>query len=139
MQVNMVAVLAATAVMFAVGAIWYMPIFGKVWGQIHGFDKLDKKTQDAMRAKMGPYYAVQMVVTTISAFVLAKLILMLPAESPYKLAAMVWFGFVMPAQVSGVIFGSSQIKWFGRKIAIMITESLAHLLAAAWVIHLIQG
>jgi hypothetical protein len=30
----------ATLAQFVVGAIWYTPLFGETWGQIHEFDKL---------------------------------------------------------------------------------------------------
>ncbi|QQS18647.1 DUF1761 domain-containing protein [Candidatus Saccharibacteria bacterium] len=42
-DVKLSAVLVAAVAQFAVGAIWYMPLFGKLWGKIHGFDALDKK------------------------------------------------------------------------------------------------
>lgn len=137
-DVNIGAVVAATVAMFVVGAVWYMGLFAKKWGEIHGFDKLDKKTQKEMQAKMGPYYFAQIVVTVFSAFVLAKLIGLLPGYSVYTLALLVWFGFVLPTQVSAVIFGGTEPKWITQKISIMAGEALAHLLVAAWVISMIQ-
>ncbi len=136
MEVNLWAVIAATVVMFAVGAFWYMVPFSKIWGEMHGFDKLPKKAQDEMAAKMGSWYGAQLIVTVVSAFVLAWLIAKLPAESPYMLAGMVWLGFVLPTQVSAVIFGGTEPKWVVQKIAIMAGEALVHLLAASYVIGL---
>lgn len=133
-DVSMAAVLAATAAMFFTGAAWYMGLFGKQWGEIHGFNKLDKKKQDEMRAKMGPYYIAQIVVTVFGAFALSKLIGLLPSYSVYTLALLVWFGFVLPTQVSAVIFGGTEPKWIVQKTSIMAGEALAHLLVAAWVI-----
>jgi hypothetical protein len=34
------------------------------------------------------------------------------------------------------VFGSSETKWYKRKISIMITESLVRLMVAAWVISI---
>jgi len=137
--VNLWAVLAASVAMFVVGAIWYMVFFSKLWSQIHGFDKLDKKAQAKMQKEIGPYYGAQLLVTIISAFVLAKLIVLLPDYSAYMLAFWGWLGFVVPATVSGVIFGGiMEGKWVMPKILIQIGESLVHLLVAAWVITLIQ-
>lgn len=135
---NNMAVLAATGAMFAVGAFWYMVPFAKQWGKIHGFDKLDKKTQKEMQAQMGPYYFLQIVVTVLSAFALAKHISLLPSYSVYSLASLVWAGFVLPTQVSAVIFGGTEAKWIFKKISIMAGEALVHLLVAAWVISAIQ-
>jgi hypothetical protein len=49
--VSLSAVAVATVVQFIVGAIWYMPIFGKLWGEMFGFDKLSKKQQQEMQSK----------------------------------------------------------------------------------------
>lgn len=136
-DVNLGTVAAATVGMFVVGAVWYMGLFAKKWGEIHGFDKLDRKTQKEMQAKMGPYYGAQIVVTIFSAFALAKLITLLPDYSVYSLALLVWFGFVLPTQVSAVIFGGTEPKWIVQKASIMAGEALAHLLVAAWIIEML--
>lgn len=139
MEVSIWAVAAATVAMFIVGAVWYMGLFAKQWGHMHGFGKLDKKTQKEMQSKMGPYYFAQIVVTIFSAFALAKLSALYPDYSIYGLALLIWFGFVLPTQVSAVIFGGTKPEFISKKIAIMTGESFVHLMAAAWVISLIQN
>lgn len=138
MEVNLGAVVAATAAMFAVGAFWYMVPFAKKWGEIHGFDKLSAKQQKEMQSKMGPFYGVQILVTFISAYILAHMMMALPQVSPYQLATWLLLGFVFPAQASAVIFGGTEPKWMLQKIAIMAAEALLHLLVAAWVISLFK-
>lgn len=135
-EVNLLAVLAATVAMFAVGAIWYMPIFGKIWGEMHGFDKLSKKEQKEMQAKMGPYYLAQISVTFANAFVLAKLIAWLPEVSIYQIAFCTWVGFLVPAAVSSIIFGGTEGRWMSKKIAITIAGSLVASLVGVFVINL---
>jgi len=137
MQVNIVAVIVATIAMFAVGAFWYMVPFAKAWGRIHDFDKRSKAEQKEMQSKMGPFYGAQLLVTFMSAWVLAVLISAMPDYSPYLIALLVWLGFVFPAQVSSVIFGGTAPKYVALKTAIMAGEALLHLLAAAFVISLI--
>lgn len=137
MDINWGAVAAATVVMFVVGAFWYMVLFAKQWGEMFGFDKLDKKTQQKMQKAMGPFYGLQLLVTVISAAVLTKFVVLLPNYSVYTLAFLLWFGLVFPTQVSAVIFGGVEPKWITRRIGIMAGEALAHLLAAAYVIQLI--
>lgn len=137
MDINLWAVLAGTAVMFVFGAFWYMVPFGRIWGEMHGFDKLSKAEQDAARQKMGPFYAAQILVTVISAYVLTHFLTNYTDLAFYKLAFFVWLGFVMPAQVSDILFGGTAPKWLGKKIAITTVEALLRLLLAAWVIHLI--
>lgn len=130
-DVNIFAVLVATVAQFAMGAIWYMPLFGKLWGEMHCFDKLDKKTQQDMQTKMGPYYGAQLLVTIVTTVVLAKLITALPSYAPYSLAMITWIGFVVPTQVSAVIFGGTDPQWIAKKILVMAGGSLVCLLVAA--------
>lgn len=137
--VSLSAVVVATVAMFAVGAFWYMVPFGKIWGKIHDFDKLSKKEQKEMQAKMGPWYGVQLVVTVISALILAKFIVLLPDYSPYTLAFILWLGFVVPTEASAMIFGGSKSEYVWHKIFISIGESLLHLQLAAWIISAIQN
>ena len=136
MDVNSGAVLAAAAVMFVIGGFWYMVPFAKIWGKMHGFDKLSKKEQKDMQAKMGPYYGAQIVVTLISAFVLAHFIKALPDVEFYQIAFWLWLGFIVPTEVSSVIFGGTESKWIVKKIAVSIGGSLVCTLGGAWVISL---
>lgn len=136
MDVSIVSVLAATVVMFAIGAFWYTVPFGKTWEKIHGFDKLNKQERAAMQKQMGPWFGVQLLVTVISAYVLAGLISLLPEKSPYMIAFMVWLGFVLPTNASAMIFGGAPKGYIWHKIGISSSELLLHLLAAAWVISL---
>lgn len=133
------AVAAATIIQFIIGALWYSVLFGKLWGQIHGFDKLSKEVQQKMMKQMGPFYGLQLVVTIITSIVLTMFISSvaeLGVSNPYLLAAMVWIGFVVPTQVSAVIFGGTESKWIFKKIAVQSGASFACLEAAAAVIHL---
>lgn len=135
MEINYLAVLASTVVQFFIGAIWYSVLFGNLWGKIHGFDKLPKEIQEKMVKGMGPFYALQAVVTLITAFVLTVFITYLPSWNPYVLTGLFWIGFVVPTQVSAVIFGGTEGKWILPKIAVQAGASLFCLQAAAAVIH----
>ena len=130
MNINYLAVLVAAIAEFIVGAIWYMPIFGKLWGEIHGFKKLSKEDQKEAQKKMAPMLFLQFVVTVITTLVLAKLIVLLPNYSAYTLAIMLWIGFVVPTQVASIIFGGTEPKWIAKKAKIMAGGSLACLLIA---------
>ena len=139
MDVDIWAVVAATVAMFAVGAFWYMVPFAKAWGHMHGFDKLSKAEQQKAQKEVGPLYGFQIVVTVFSAFALAQVEQVIPESYSLSVFAMlIWFGFVMPAQVSAVIFGGTKPEFVAKKIAIMAGESLLHLVIAAKVIEMIQ-
>jgi hypothetical protein len=126
---------AASAVQFAIGAVWYTFVFGKQWGKIHGFDKLSKAKQKELMSEMGPVYGIQVLVTIFSAAALYKLIALTTGYSVYALALLLWIGFIFPAEVSSVLFGGDDKKWVAQKIAIMAGASLLCTLAAAWVLQ----
>jgi tetrahydromethanopterin S-methyltransferase subunit E len=135
MQFNIPAILAATVAQFIVGAVWYTFLFGKLWGKIHGFDKLPKKVQDEMMSQMGPIYGAQFVVTLLTSIVFSIFITMLPGDwNPYGMAFFFWLGFTVPAIASAAFFGGTESKWLVTKIAIQAFGALASLLAAAAVL-----
>jgi hypothetical protein len=137
MQLNYLAIIVATIVQFIIGAIWYSLLFGKLWGRIHGFDKLPKEVQQKMMKAMSPYYALQALVTLISTIALAIFVANVPfGFNVYTTAALLWIGFIVPTQVSAVIFGGTEGKWIVKKIAVQAGASLLCLEAAALVLHL---
>lgn len=137
MDLNIPAVIVATIAQFVVGMVWYTPLFGKLWGKIHGFDKLSKAVQQKMMKEMGPYYGLQLFVTVLTSIVLGLFVANSGINwNVFNLAAMGWLGFVVPAQVSAVIFGGTDNKWIASKIAVQAGGSLACLEAAALVFYL---
>ena len=138
MHINYLAIILATAAEFAIGFVWYGPLFSKLWGKMHGFDKLPKEVQKEMMSKMGPFYALQLFVTLVTTVVLAIFITYLPLWNAYAMAAFFWIGFVVPAQVSAVIFGGTKPEWIAKKIAVQAGASILCLEAAAFIIHILR-
>lgn len=135
MQLDYVVIVVATLLQFVFGAIWYTPIFGKVWGQIHGFDKLSKAVQQEMMKKMGPPLLAQLVVTVVTTVVLAMLLEGTEGTwSAYEFAALVWIGFIVPTQVGAVLFGGTEPRWVLPKLAIMAGAGLGNTMIAAAVL-----
>lgn len=136
--VNIWAVLIATAVQFILGAIWYMPLFGKLWGQIHGFDKLSKKQQKEAQKSMLPLLVIQLIMTLFISFTLAKIIALAPYYPVYEIAGLLWLGFFVPVQVGAVLFGGTDPKWVTTKILVMSGSSLVNIVAATAIIGAMQ-
>jgi len=139
MTPQLLAIALSSIAQFFVGAIWYTPLFGKLWGKIHGFDKLSKKMQDKMISKMGPIFAIQIAVTIITATVLVIFHTILPVYSLYVLTLWIWLGFVIPSQVSGILFSGLDHKWMFTKIAVMAGGSFVSLMSGAAVIIFLLG
>ena len=136
MDLSYPAIIVASLLQFIFGAIWYTPIFGKTWGRIHGFEKYSKAEQQKMMKSMGPLLAMQFVTTIVTTSVFALLLQGFPAEwNVYGLAAFFWIGFIVPTQVSAVLFGGTEPKWVVKKILIMAGASLGCMMIAAAVLQ----
>ena len=138
MDVNFVAVLVATAAMVVVGAVWYTLIFGRQWGEIHGFDKLSEKKQKELQSKMAVPYMLQVVFTFLTAYTLAFFMSKLPDISNGALAFWAWLGFMIPTLYSTLTFGGSPEGKIMQKFTISAGGTLAPVLTAVWVLNLFQ-
>jgi hypothetical protein len=137
MEVNYVAIFVASVLQFVFGAIWYTPVFGKVWGKIHGFDKHSPEVQKEMMKKMGPLLAAQFVVTIVTTAVLAVLLEGWNGDwSAYVVAGLLWLGFIVPTQISAVLFGGTEPRWVVTKILVMAGSALGCVMIAAAVLSM---
>lgn len=136
MNINYLSVLIAAVAQFVVGAIWYMPLFGKLWGKIHGYNSVSKAQQAKMMQQMMPLLGVQFLMTLVTTVVLAIFISNQPTWNAYAMAGFFWVGFIVPTQVAGVIFGGTVPKWILTKIAIQAGASLICVEVAAYIIRL---
>jgi hypothetical protein len=133
--VSMSLVLWATIAQFIVGTIWYTPVFGRIWGKIHGFDKLSKAEQKEAQKTMAPLLITQLLLTLMTSYVLAHVIRAFPDTNAYKLALWMWVGFIVPTQIAAVIFGGTKPQWYVTKSLIMAGGSLACVLVAAFILR----
>lgn len=131
MELNYIAILIAVIAQFAVGFVWYGPLFGKLWGMINGFDKLSKQEQEKMMKEMGPMYGIQLIVTIMTTVVLAIVMNNLPSWSAYSLVSILWMGFTVPAQVSSVLFSNTERQWMLSKVLLLVGGSFVSLQVAA--------
>lgn len=135
MELNYVAIGVATVAQFIMGAVWYMPIFGRTWGVMHGYDKLSKEEQEAAQKGMGLQLGFQFLGTLVMTSVLALFVSELSSEwHAFGAAGFLWLGFVVPTQASAVMFGGTPKEWMCKKIAIMASGSLVNLMIAVAVL-----
>lgn len=135
MQINYAAVLVASLAQFVFGAVWYTPVFGKLWGKIHGFDKVSKAEQQKMMKQMGPLLGAQFLGTVVTTVVLSAMLTGTTSTwSAYAFAGLCWLGFIVPTQVSAVLFGGTEPKWVVTKILIMAGGAFGCMMIAAAVL-----
>lgn len=103
--INWVGVIVATVAAFALGALWYGPLFSKAWLRSLG------KTEADMREgpPIGPLLAAQFVATLITAAVLALVIERFGPGIPTGLTVglLCGAGFVATAKLSDVLFSQT--------------------------------
>ncbi len=141
MPIHALPILVASVLQFIFGAIWYTPIFGKAWGKIHGFDAYSKEEQAKMMRDMWRPLLAQFLVTVLTTYVLALFLSLFRTQFPdtwhaFGIAGFAWLGFVLPTQISAVLFGGTKPGMVLKKIAIMAGASLGCLMIAAAVLEL---
>lgn len=134
-RMNYVAIVVASVLQFVFGAVWYTPVFGKVWGKIHGFDKHSKAEQQKMMRQMVPLLGMQFLITVVTTAVLSVMLTgTTSAWSAYAFAGLCWLGFMVPTQVSAVLFGGTAPRWIVTKIFIMAGGAFGCMMIAAAVL-----
>jgi hypothetical protein len=135
MELNYLAILAASFAQFVLGALWYSPVlFGKQWMSIMEMTHLTKEQLQNMQKEMGPFYALQFVLTVLYTISLACIIHAWPENYGISAALKIWIGFIVPTQISGVIWGNTKKdKWLSQ-ILIMVTYQLVGIVIAAYIL-----
>lgn len=110
-QVNLIAVVVASATAMGVGFIWYSErVFGRQWMKLEGLDKdkLDK-------SGMGKKFATMFLATLVSAYILSLFIHYAGAYSLFlgaKTGLWAWLGFVMPTGLANHLFSKKPMPLF---------------------------
>jgi Protein of unknown function (DUF1761) len=119
-HINYWAVLVAGVVYFVIGSFWYSPVlFGKVWGKLMGFDRLDKKAKEAMKKKMGQTFTFSFLAGLLTTYCLAFSVLSGAAFYHVNGAVLglqsgfwIWLGFIATTQLNKVLFQGAPFKLY---------------------------
>jgi Protein of unknown function (DUF1761) len=114
--VNVWAVLVSALATMVAGFVWYSPaLFAKPWTILMGYDPNDKAKMAEMQKSAGPSYAMSLVASLLSAFVLGKVIYVAHVTSPVygvKIGFAVWLGFVTTVQLTNALFSKQPFKLY---------------------------
>jgi hypothetical protein len=104
-SLNWTAIIIIAIGNFVLGALWFSAFFGKLWMRIHHGDrKISDAEMKEGNQNMWKLLIPEFIATSLMIFVLAFLMTMLPGFSGIHVAALVWFGFVMPECVSVILW-----------------------------------
>ena len=129
-EINYWAVLAAGAAGMVVGAIWYGPLFGRLWMGLSGMNQ--EKISQMKGRGMAKAYTSAFIMVLVMAFVLAQFIQVFEAEDAsgaFQLTFWIWLGFLVPLLLSPVI-------WQDKRLKLFVLDS-AHYLIAVYVMALV--
>jgi hypothetical protein len=108
MGINYVAVLVAALSGFAVGAIWYGPLFGKHWSLASG-------SHDAKASNVNApaVYLLTFVLSLIAAMILALVIHQMHASGAIagaRVSFLLWLGFILTVRVTEALFNGTDMR-----------------------------
>lgn len=108
MEINYLAVVVAALSGFALGALWYGPLFGKKWMAASGVTEADIKNTNFPKI-----YGITFLMSAISAFVLAHVVAQFHASTVrggVEAGFWMWLGFVVTVQVTDALFNRGNMK-----------------------------
>jgi hypothetical protein len=107
-DINYIAVVVAAVIAYALGALWYGPLFGRIWMQLSG------KTEATLdKSNMGVRYVIGFVTSLVMAYVLAHLIEYARAATiveGLQTGFWVWLGFVATVSLGMVLWEGKPFK-----------------------------
>jgi disulfide bond formation protein DsbB len=122
-QVNVIAVLVATAANFVLGFLWYTPLFGKAWAKEMKFDTSVKPPSSLIIKGM----IIMVIGNFLMAYVFAHNNMawtFVPGMEAYSKPAIIsnaaiftWLGFYLPGDLSRVAWEGASWKLFGINTA----------------------
>ena len=141
MEINYTLVAVAIVMQFILGAVWHSPLmFGKIWMEIMGADKYSPEEIAKIQKETLPFYFLQLILTTVTTISFAGTHAMGVKADPscniYAMAFGVWFGFIAPIQISSVIWGKTEKKYWVKQLAIMLSMPLVGLMLAAFILSM---
>jgi hypothetical protein len=131
-HINYLAVLIAAVAYFMIGWVWHSVLFGKAWIKLMGFDKLDKKKQQAMKKKMGRSMAFNFLTTLVTAYCMAYSVQ--SGAAFYHVAGVslglqtgfwIWLGFIATSMLNSVLWEGRPFKLYLINVGYYLASFLA--------------
>jgi len=111
-DVNYLAVAAAAILAFGFGSLWYGVVFAKPWMSAQGFTR---EELEADSRNMGRTFGLTFLAYLFLALVMAMLVDITGPETVNQglwLGLMAWFGFMVPVNLTGVLYARKGLSLF---------------------------
>lgn len=139
MEISFLMVLVCAVVSIILGSLWYGPmIFGKAWMRLNNVDPEcmnDPVKRKEMQKQALPAYILQLILSVVQIFVLAKFISL--GGDALTTSLWVWLGFLMPMAAQGSMWNNDKKKNNQAKFLIvagfnLILSIVLGLIIGAW-------
>ena len=131
MAINWIAVVVAAASTFALGGLWYGPLFGKAWMSASGMTP-----ERAAEGSMGRIFGVSFILQLVAATVLAAFVGspdVMPFWPAFAAAVSVGVAWVAPAFGVVYLFEQRPFKHFAVNAGYhVVSFTVMGLIIAAW-------
>ena len=122
-EVNFIAALAAALAVFALGALWYGPLFGKAWLSCQSASKEDLMASGSMRRTFGlSLAAYALMALTVGMFVF--LINPPDLSKGLWLAGVLCVGIALPGTLTSVLYSANKFGLFWINAGYQLTSFL---------------
>ena len=124
-EVNFLAVVAAAVATMALGAVWYGPLFGKLWMKAHGYTP---ERLEEMGKGMGKAYGLSFLCYLAMATVMAYLLVWIGAvnlPAGLWLAFVCWLGFVATVGLTAYLYSDRRPATYFIDVAYQLAYMLA--------------
>jgi small-conductance mechanosensitive channel len=134
MTPNYILLIAVIIIQFVIGALWYSAIFGKQWLAINHPDGLPSKEEIAKLEKEAiPFYGIQLFLTIVTVLVQYYFVAKHPMDW-LMTSFLIWFGFMAPIAIQGVIWSDPKNKKKALQIGILCLNYLVTAIVAGFLI-----
>ena len=97
MDANMWVILASAVLAMAFGALWYGPLWGKLWLEVSGATEADMARREEMMKETNVLYAIQFALSVMQLYVLSSFVSdAWDLADGVKASLLIWLGFVVP-------------------------------------------
>ncbi|NCN52546.1 DUF1761 domain-containing protein [Candidatus Parcubacteria bacterium] len=113
MEIHYIAILACGVLAMVLGALWYGPIFGKMWMKVIGATEMDVEKRKEMQRKALPLYGVQFLLVLFQVYILAHFVKGWVNATGVETSLWIFFGFIMPTLAAASMWNndSAKISW----------------------------
>lgn len=136
--INYLAVFIAAVSSTVIGALWYGPLFGKIWIQLSGMTK--ESIEAAQKKGMAKSYLLMFIGSLFMAYVLAHAFVFASAymkvegfSAGLSVGFWNWIGFVAPVTLSSVLWDGKPWKlWVLNNGYHLVTLLVMGVIIALW-------